>query len=889
MKILITICLIALVKSSSNTRCDKAEYVDLISQNAFSVTDKTTHIKPSKYDYSGTEISGAGRWYKIRTNGVGDILEIDTCLSGHTNFDTKIVVMSKCENGVGLGLLTINDDSYNQCGSSARLLFNDMKRDEFYVMVTGSAPSDVGVFGLQITRYPPLVNQKCENAIQVAAFPSYREGTTTAIAPNYNDLSGLFYYFQGNGKKLKITTCHRGTNVDTLITVFESCNNHDRIASKDGYCTDGNMGSQTTLDTENNRIYYVHVASSPRKRGTFIVAFEGDDEVNVHCKMATAMRQFPYVHTSTVNPSIMTKNCQSEDQGGNWYSILGDNNYYSFHTCSSSAIGETTLHLFNECGDDMRECSTETEKCLENGKIQKYLEKDKTYYLKVLCRKSSERCVVTLTVERIGNIMMRNSTCQNPHIFTFKSENDVFYDTFDMEKTDVTEPICGMFRKRHGSWYGVRNLLNTPFPIFVQTVALKQNRKNYNVNIEFFRNCFEKCEEQQLNEFHVTVNPNDFILIFVSGNTGGDVGVFIRKELRTQHDACKLATEMNAPFSLVEYKSNHGRKTTNVCHLNNKGNDNKTSTGVYYYFQSPVTDVFVVETCGIETHFDTYLEVFQGCSEGVCVMGNDDSPECGSVASYVKFDAQEGAEYYIYISESEKAIDTEGTFRLNVYTLTPPIHSKCDKAELLTPGLRQHALTKYAFSTISGCGMKTLDTIKDKSLLEEMKKKYSEKLLGVWYQYTAPVNGKIHINTCNAATSVKSRIEVYKSCSVYEVSIGDKCINESSVVTNPCSSRGTHVSADMLKSETLLFFVGGETSRDVGFVAVDSYFETISPEYTQVKYEPTVGLKRRKEKRTPWMLWIFWFCVYAGLCAVIFFALKLFNKRDHTHDGYHEL
>jgi len=93
-------------------------------------------------------------------------------------------------------------------------------------------------------------------------------------------------------------------------------------------------------------------------------------------------------------------------------------------------------------------------------------------------------------------------------------------------------------------------------------------------------------------------------MFFVFSNDDeGLISVYARKDNRIEHETCTSALEMNAPFSLVEYKSNMGKRTKSVC----QSTSSPEHTGIYYYFQSPVTDTFVVETCGIETQFDTYL------------------------------------------------------------------------------------------------------------------------------------------------------------------------------------------------------------------------------------------------------------------------------------------
>jgi len=69
----------------------------------------------------------------------------------------------------------------------------------------------------------------------------------------------------------------------------------------------------------------------------------------------------------------------------------------------------------------------------------------------------------------------------------------------------------------------------------------------------------------------------------------------------------------------------------------------------------------IIKTCSSQTNFDTKINVYSGqCIELYCVTGNDDN--CGS-QSQVQFEADNGTDYYIYISGFG---NTTGNFNLTV-------------------------------------------------------------------------------------------------------------------------------------------------------------------------------------------------------------------------------
>ncbi|ELP93902.1 hypothetical protein EIN_178390 [Entamoeba invadens IP1] len=889
MSIVLLLSLLSIVYSI-NDQCTSATVVDLTLQEEFTTTEDTT-VTPLSSARVGTQVREMhGKWYRVETAGLGNKIEIDTCILGNTNYNSKIMVFSSCSDGVGTNLVTMNDDSFAGCGSAARLLMSDIKKRSFYVFVTGSEVSDVGVFGLMIRLLPPPENTQCPKAIEIKDFPKYVEAVTTGIPPNYHGLSGVFYHFRGNGKRIHIGTCHRATNVDTVVNVFDGCESMNVIPTDHTACSDGNMGSKVHVDTIVGKEYFIHLASSPKKRGMFIAYFELESLfVPMNCNKASAITQLPYAHTTTLDGEVQSMSCGNTLQKtGAWYSIMGDGYDYIMYTCNSMNGPQdgTVIEVFESCESNSR-CEMNDNGCGLHGKISKRLETGKNYFIKVSCANPHSKCRVTLNVDKL-NTQGDINTCVFGKAVNVESFDDVFTDAFDVSRARKIETKCGGSNTQRGVWYKVQNKMKYAFPLFVQSNVILASSNKHTAEIQMYRSCSLECEERQQSVHRVTLKPQETVMIFITApQDEGQMSVYMRRDFNQQHDTCKTAIEFNAPFSLVEYKSNLGMKTTPVC----AGNVVGRHTGIYYYFQSPVTDTMVVETCGLETQFDTYVEVFQGCgSDATCVLSNDDAPECGSSASYVKFEAQQGAEYYIYISEASKATDTEGTFRLNVYTLIPPTHSTCQRAENLTPGLTQYALTKYAFDSVSNCNLNERRDISSLTYGSISKKQKSKQhLKGVWYKYTATVLGKLHVNTCNAATSVRTRMGIYKSCGVQnDISYPDQCVIENTVSYQSCSTRGTYVSVNLNAGETVFVFVGGETDRDVGFVAVDSDFQTSAPEFKRIVYTPRVGPRRLKERRTLWFLWAFWLFFYSAMCLIVFGVLKYFGKKDDFL-GYHEL
>ncbi|KAL7712750.1 Bacterial pre-peptidase c-terminal domain containing protein [Entamoeba marina] len=868
----------ALLLSSfaDNTQCQYATPVDFINNNEMEITEDITQIESSLYKIGKNTFKQPGHWYHVHTEGEGDVIEIDTCFSGYTNFDTKIMVFGECNNGVATKLLTYNDDSVSACSSAARLLFNDKNKQNFYVFITGSSEDDVGIYGLRMIKQNEHSNTFCNNPLSIS-IPSIHEGTTTAIAPNLNDLSGLFYSVRGTGERIYISTCHRATNVETVITVLDNCNSPTILPMQNEQCQNQMLGSLIQFDSVAGKTYIVHISSSLKRRGMFIAMFEDDKNPITNsetCEKATAITTIPFTSTTRMDGVTQSLSCDGKIKQGSWYSIVGDGNDYIFHTCNSmnGPQDSTMIEIFESCVNK-KNCESNSNGCGLHGKIIKHLDVGKNYFVKVSCSNPQSQCRVTLSIDKISSQSGINS-CVFAKVIHLERESDEYADSFDITHTKKSQIHCGGYSERHGVWYKVINDLKSPFSVFVQAHVLLATSAKHTAEIQMYRTCSLDCEEHQQSVGHVTLKPKE-----------SDKFRFIsEKNSIVPHDTCKTALELNMPFSLVEYKPNVGKSTSSICTKDQVGKH----VGLYYYFQSTITDTIIIETCGLETQFDTYVEVFMGCGkDSVCVLSNDDSPECGSVASYVRFEAQQGAEYYIYVSEANKAIDTEGTFRLNVYTFNPPEHSSCEKAEPLTPGLIQHALTKYAFESVSNCELHH----HNHELVNghENKKEFNEHLKGVWYTYTATVNGKLHINTCNAGTSVRSRIGIYRTCTVMNgINVPGECVTENSVSYQSCSTRGTQESAIMTQGQTVYIFVGGETPYDVGFVAVHSDFESSDKTYKKVLHTARVGPKRIKERRSNWVLWGIILTIYTMVCLIIFAGLKTLQKKEDNL-GYHEL
>ncbi len=220
---------------------------------------------------------GNGLWYVLAGTGSNTVL---TTCGGTTNYDTQLYVFTATGTCPTLTLtcVTGNDDT-NGCGLSSTCTFGTSVGVNYYIYVSGYV-GQTGAFTLFTSCITPPVNDQCGGALSVNCGAANNTTTlswtgSTATASSNNDLTNcgsasgataqyptaLWYYFQGGGEAITISTCGGTTNFNTMLGVWTSSNGTctgtwSCVAGNDNFCANS---SSVSFLANWGTIYYIEV------------------------------------------------------------------------------------------------------------------------------------------------------------------------------------------------------------------------------------------------------------------------------------------------------------------------------------------------------------------------------------------------------------------------------------------------------------------------------------------------------------------------------------------------------------------------------------------------------------------------------------------------------
>lgn len=158
-----------------------------------------------------------------------------------------------------------------------------------------------------------------------------------------------------------------------------------------------------------------------------------------------------------------------------------------------------------------------------------------------------------------------------------------------------------------------------------------------------------------------------------------------QQNLRPQNDACRDAEFVTAlPFATT----GSTRFATGDAPPATTCGTPVSAPGVWYSFLGDGTTV-TITTCGVETDYDTQLNVYCGpCNSLICVAGNDDDPSCGgnAQASRITLCTQIGVVYRVLVQGFGGAV---GDFSLEISSngvACAPAPPTCPPCTLSCPG-----------------------------------------------------------------------------------------------------------------------------------------------------------------------------------------------------------
>jgi len=213
-----------------------------------SVSGSSTESQPC-----GANSNTIGNWYEIFPN-LGDVVTVTTCNNYPGLTDTIIAIIEgSCTTHT---CTTVSDDDCDQLSTLSTAVFT-AEQSQYYIYVTGAGSSN-GTFELTISEEaappPPSGNgNSCISAIYIS-----QPGTYTGFSNSQGDYlinpcgesrEGLSTWFEIQppvGSTVTVSTCSAGTDFDTEIAVYTSCETGSScqiFEDDDGSC------HYSTLDT----------------------------------------------------------------------------------------------------------------------------------------------------------------------------------------------------------------------------------------------------------------------------------------------------------------------------------------------------------------------------------------------------------------------------------------------------------------------------------------------------------------------------------------------------------------------------------------------------------------------------------------------------------------
>ena len=251
------------LSAQSPDRCQNAQFIqcgDVISGSTVGATSDLAPACNFLHDSPGVWFTfiGSNRYVTLSTCGAAD-------------FDTRITVF---EGDCGtLSCKAWNNDS-PVCGdTTSEVTFVADAGIQYFVLINGHN-NTFGNFTLSMNCTAPLApNDRCTGALPLTCGDQIIGTTTnstpdpTFVSPTPINSRGVWYYFEGNGAPVTLSTCSPTTNFDTKLTVLSgSCGAFQLVTQNEDAC--GNQ-AEAFFDSQPGRIYYILVHGNNQEYGDF--------------------------------------------------------------------------------------------------------------------------------------------------------------------------------------------------------------------------------------------------------------------------------------------------------------------------------------------------------------------------------------------------------------------------------------------------------------------------------------------------------------------------------------------------------------------------------------------------------------------------------------------
>ncbi|KAL3923181.1 MAG: hypothetical protein SGILL_001802 [Bacillariaceae sp.] len=431
----------------ANHSCSEAK-VDLVAGSSV----QGSVVRSGSIDASGCSLSDEyGAWYRINAPA-DETMSLSVC-SSVTNFEAKVTLFQGSSCGQ---LACIGTNNGVSCGNGSFLTWDASSFEQYYVLVIGSDPYEIGNFELSFG----IQNDICETAIgQINPGGNSILGSTVlaTVDDGHGDLGcfppalpvvgpGVWYTVRGTSSLLKATTCSYLTNFDTQISVYEGdCGNLICIAGNDNdeECDDSDSSSAIWFG-EQAVTYFVLVHGADTGR----FALKVTEIQNDSCSEAYEIFR-PGASETVLSERFTSQTfiepCSgdvSTNQIGAWYSIAGTGEVILLDACGSAGVQSqgTRLSVYSD-GCTSLNCEADVEDDC-NLVVETNFGEDYTVYLETI----STDLGFPLELDVYAN----NDRC-NSAFGPLKQGDIVRGSTADASLDTV--PLCGLSARGPGVWY----------------------------------------------------------------------------------------------------------------------------------------------------------------------------------------------------------------------------------------------------------------------------------------------------------------------------------------------------------------------------------------------------------------------------------------------------
>jgi len=608
------------------------------------------------------------------------------------------------------------------------------------------------------------VSPSCSIAVDIELNAHYEGDTTYA---DYSSIQcgtykysarGIWYHLRGTGGAVILDTCDQRTAFDSVIFVFDSCQEDD-----EGYITscvamddDGCMQRQSRVmfTAESLHDYHVFVTGFLNASGIFYL---GTSEVlppsNYKCNEAVvvpnSVEQFS-VEGQTGTCLAVRDVCQNSFSSGLWYKVEGTGGSFIAHTCNQNTNFDTVIGVFGECsgeGDADGCVAWNNDGCYRSSLVSWRTVQNTPYYVFVTGFNNA-RGRFTLAIEKRS--MNPYGYCYEPLVITALP----FYYSGQTDYLEPTYSECRDEDNQHSLYFrmqgGNRNI--------IATTCTSSSTVNDSV-IDVYTECEPKDSTTHPGSGHYCVASNDDycglgaqVVFFATANTYYIVvssvsssinGVYFSLSVmpyeETANTQCWFAEEVDQVPDVFTGNTTHVESCTQSC----DGSKTPRRGGWYRYTHYGDKKTFTASTCG--TTFNTIpvkLEVYNDCNEMSCVAQGSPNEQCTTVS----FDAENGKTYNIFVTANDPN-SAGGYYHVDFYEQEPNAHGTCDEAYFVQRGSLPYRLED---NTI---------TVQENSYSDCSNKSKR----GIWVNVIG-TGTKLVATTCDSHTGFDTVLELYDHC-----------------------------------------------------------------------------------------------------------------------------